>query len=170
MVPESTASLLLTPPNDLQQTDRLRVNRYLELDVFAPYPLPPDLPPHPTIRHISLGLELLPTKEREFPDLFPDFSPMDQLIRSITKRAFPNLVSVNVLSCSMDAMFEVAKGKEGWGQLPGWARWASEQGFEIRDGWGDLVKEEEWLWLDEEGMNMTRAENISSFPQEREGM
>ncbi|CED84566.1 hypothetical protein [Phaffia rhodozyma] len=131
--------------------------KFLELDIFAPHPLPLDMSPHRSIEHISLGLELLPTKEDriEF-----DVSPMDQLVRSITKKSFPSLKSVHLLSADMSAVFDSAKGKTGWGMLPGWCRWAKSQGFDLKDGWGDVIREEDWAWLEVKAELDSSAESL----------
>ncbi|KAL7417608.1 hypothetical protein BDY24DRAFT_95565 [Mrakia frigida] len=156
---------------------------HLELDIFLPWPLPPQLPHHPTLRFISLGLELLPLKETLPPhDVLLqalESSPMDELVRSISRRTFPKLESLHLLSCDAAAMGRVGGGggagktvKEAWGMLPGWLRWARkdsqatarggggeeltddevEDGREewvVKDGWGDVLREEEWSWLEE---------------------
>lgn len=104
---------------------------------------------------------------------------MDELVRSISRRTFPKLESLHLLSCDAAAMGRVGGGgkgksvKEAWGMLPGWLRWArrdsqatarrgggeeladdeDEDGREewvVKDGWGDVLREEEWSWLEEE--------------------
>lgn len=141
------------------------LDSYLELDIFNPYPLPSTLSPHPTIRHISLGLELVPIKELGDP-LFhtAETSPMSELVYSISRKKFPKLESVHILSMDQTAMFfskdamgaeggkERRKGKRDWGgweMLEGWCRWAEKDGWVIKDGWGDVVRAEDWEWEDD---------------------
>lgn len=124
--------------------------RILELDLYAPHPLPDSLAPHPTVHTISLGLELHPAKERT-PDVpeeaFIDVSPMSDLVLSIRRKAFPKLESVHLLSSEMSAMHSGAK--DVWNNLPKWCRSAKKERFVLRDGWGEAFNEEEWWWLDE---------------------
>lgn len=121
---------------------------FLELDIFAPYPLPLNLPPAPSVKHIALGLELLPIKEKEQeePDTFGDVSPMDELVCSIQKKAFPALEAVHLLSCEQTAIFE---GRDAWPHLPKWSRHAASQGFDLVDGWGDSIDVVKLGWPEE---------------------
>lgn len=148
-VPEFYASLL-------SRTDTLLASirqRFLELDIFNPWPLP-DLTssPHPTLQYISLGLELIPYKERLPPLNYTALtSPMNELVRSISRKAFPRLQSLHLLSCDASAMTTSKGTKEAWGMLPGWIRWAEKDGgWAVKDGWGDVLTLEEWGCLDEE--------------------
>lgn len=115
--------------------------------MFAPHPLPADLAPHPSVVSISLGLECHPLKEREDPDHpFVDVSPMSELVLSVSRRAFPKLESVHLLSADMTAMFLGAK--DVWADVPAWCAHARREKFVLRDGWGDAIREEDWWWLD----------------------
>jgi hypothetical protein len=113
--------------------------------------MPFELAPHPSITTISLGLELHPLKEREDPDHpFLDSSPMSELVLSITRRAFPRLESLHLLSLDLTAMFSGAR--DVWAEIPRWCRHARKERFVLRDGWGDAVKEDDWRHL-ETGVN-----------------